>query len=102
MHTPIRADLYPAKVTTNNTTHDPIKAIIGLDQLWLYTLTGTTGTLQEQHPIDHITGSTQHGYTITSGPNTIHITRSTNCGCGVNKTWKPFPYRITMTPIPRR
>ena len=100
--TPIQADIYPAKITwPDGTTNDPVKILIGLDRIWIYTLNGKDGTLEGEHPLDHLTGTLQNGYTATINGQKMIIKRSTHCGCGNNKSWKPFPYRIAMTPIPR-
>ena len=100
---PIRADLYPAKIVyADGTTKDPVKVLIGLDKIWIYTVNGNAGELQTIHPLDHLTGTLQHGYTATINGKEAHISRSKNCGCGHNKSWKPFNYRLTMTAIPKQ
>lgn len=97
---PVRADLFPAKVIyPDGKTLDPVKAIIGQDQVWFYTVVGNSGTLVAQHPLDDLRGSAQHGYLIVVDGQDIRINRSGNCGCGTNKSWKPFPYRVAMAPI---
>jgi len=99
----IHADLYPAKITYHNgQTHDPVKILIGHDTIWIYTINGNTGTHIATHPLDHLTGTNQHGYKATINGQTATITRSTNCGCGNSRSWKPFPYKIAMTAIPRK
>lgn len=97
----IRADLFPARVEYAGTVHDPVKVIIGLDRVWVYTLTGASGSLLAEWPLDDIRGSTQHGYRCTVDGGEMLVRRSTDCGCGANRSWKPWPYRLMMSPIPR-
>jgi hypothetical protein len=99
---PVQADLFPARVTfPDGRVLDPVKAIVGHDRVWFYQLTGNEGTLVSEHPLDDISGSAQHGYTAVADGSEIQIRRSGECGCGTNKSWKPFPYRVAMTPMKR-
>lgn len=99
---PVRADLFPARITINGTiAHDPVKAIIGMDTIWLYSITGSDGTLVGSFPIDDIRRDRGSGYIVDSGNHTLGVTRSGHCGCGGNRSWKPFPYTISMTPLRR-
>lgn len=101
--TPVHADLFPAIVRMpDGRTLDPVKVILGHDRVWIYQLTGKGGDLLSEHMLDDLRGSLQHGYLATVDGEEIDIRRSRKCGCGANKTWKPFPYRISMTKIPRR
>jgi len=101
--TDIRADLFPAKlVTADNQVLDPVKVLIGLDRVWVYSVAGSTGKLLHEWMLDDIKGTTQYGYTATVEGQDVSIYKSTNCGCGTNKAWKPFPYRIVMSPIRKK
>jgi len=98
----IRADMFPAKLLDAGNVLDPVKVLIGLDRVWVYRMGGRDGTLLHEWMLDDVRGSMQHGYTITVDGREITVDRSTNCGCGTNKSWKPFPYRLVMSALPRR
>lgn len=99
---PVRADLFPARISIDGTiAHDPVKAIIGVDTLWLYTITGNDGTLVGSFPIDDLRRDNSTGYVVNSGRSVLGITRSGHCGCGGNRSWKPFPYTVSMVALRR-
>jgi len=103
MSVQIRADVWPARVVrAGRDPMDPIKVLIGLDRLWLYKMSGRDGALVHEWPLDDIRGSHQHGWTAVVEGDEVAITRSGNCGCGTNKSWKPFDYQIVMSRIPKR
>jgi hypothetical protein len=81
---------------------DPVKVLIGLDRLWVYELAGNSGVLVRELALDHLVGSVQGGFVATVDGVEWLVGRSRGCGCGGNRTWKPFPYRLTMVPLPRR
>jgi hypothetical protein len=96
----IRADIFPAKLTDGTTVLDPVKVLVGLDRAWVYKLDGREGTLLHEWLLDDLRGGLQKGYVLTVDGREIDVSRSTNCGCGSNKSWKPFPYRIVMSSLP--
>lgn len=99
----VRADLFPAKVVTpEGDVFDPVKVLVGLDRIWVYQVTGNTGKLLHEWMLDDIKGTSQYGYTATVAGKDVQIFKATGCGCGVNKGWRPFEYRLIMSPIRKK
>ena len=98
--TPIRARLFPSRVTMwDGTVHETVLTLVGLDRVWFYQ---NGDKLIGEYMLEDLWGSVQHGYGMLVNNREIRVVRGADCGCGSKyKTQNPFPIRITMYPLPK-
>lgn len=97
----VRLDLYPARVTDpRGAVHDPVKLLIGKEQVWVYRINGRDGQLLAEYGLDDARGSLRDGFVLDTPSGTIRVSRSAGCGCGSNRSWRPWPYQVVSARFP--
>lgn len=92
-----RSILFPTvAVLPDGRRLDPVKAIVGLDTLFVYTGAGEPALRAR---IEDLRGSAREGFDVVTTQGTVVLRKSSDCGCGNSlKHWLP-PQGVSMVAV---
>ncbi len=93
----LRMDLFPAEIHQGETIYYVARLLVGLDEIWVWTMVNGTIELVINDRYEEITGRPTIGYTATlSDGSQLYFKRASGCGCGNPlRGWRP-PFYTTQ------